>query len=474
MENLLARGSAEGRGEQWLDNDRSPSAHGIVRGALTWHLYLLLGFFQLIVNLQGNIFPFLKVELDVSYRTIGFHSSAFACGIILVGLFGARMTRRFGRRRMLMAGVSGFAAAALLLCLASAAPVSLASFALLGAAGAFIPTIMFATLADVHGERRTIAFNESTAIAAIFSIVAPLLTGLCVYAGLGWRSAVLVGVTFGVAVLVSFRRVDVPEPAVVTTASTAKLPPAYWAYWTAVAFGIATEFCIFLWAPTFLEGVVGLSAASAATAAVAFAVAMAVGRLAGSRLARVIAAPRLFVATMAVVLLGFLLYWGIGDPAVVIVGLFVLGLGISLIYPLAFGQAIGAVAAGQRDGASARVAIAAGVAVLTMPALLGELAGRFGLHERPFARADVGRRGTRRLRHRRNAGEVGRPSVRFGRRTRALRWFSPTGSRLEADSMQVPEPHKRRVTASPGLNSDQSSVRNVSVTTVAGLPDPLK
>ena len=35
--------------------------------------------------------------------------------------------------------------------------------------------------------------------------------------------------------------------------------------------------------------------------------------------------------------------------------------------------------ADQRDKASARTAIAAGVAVLTMPALLGDLAGRVGL-----------------------------------------------------------------------------------------------
>ena len=62
------------------------------------------------------------------------------------------------------------------------------------------------------------------------------------------------------------------------------------------------------------------------------------------------------------------------------VGLFVLGLGISLFYPLIFGQALGAVSAAQHDRASARGAIAAGVAVLTMPGLLGELAGRAGLH----------------------------------------------------------------------------------------------
>ena len=130
-----------------------------VRGALTWHLYLLIGFFQLIVNLQGNIFPFLKVEFDVSYRTIGLHPSAFACGVCLVGIFGPRIIGAFGRRRMLILGAGGVAAAVVLLCLARSAPVSIASFALLGLSAAFIPTAVFATLADVHGERTPVAFN---------------------------------------------------------------------------------------------------------------------------------------------------------------------------------------------------------------------------------------------------------------------------------------------------------------------------
>jgi MFS transporter, DHA1 family, inner membrane transport protein len=331
-------------------------------------------------NLQGNIFPFLRVEPDISYPTIGLHPTASACGIILVGLLGPRVISRFGRRRMLMMGVFGFATAAVLLCLASTAPVSIASFALLGMSGAFIPVIAFSTLADVHAEKRAVAFNEATAIASIFGILAPILTGLCVYAGLGWRSAVLVGVAYGVAVLASLARVGVPAFDPGTNASTGMLPPAYWAYWTAVAFGIATEFCVLLWAPTFLEDVVGLSSAPAATAAVAFAIAMAVGRLAGSRIVRVIAVPPLYVASVAVALVGFLFYWGTNGAVVAIAGLFVLGIGISLFYPLAFGQAMGATAVAQRDRASARTAIGAGVAVLTMPGLLGELAGRVGLH----------------------------------------------------------------------------------------------
>jgi hypothetical protein len=55
---------------------------------------------------------------------------------------------------------------------------------------------------------------------------------------------------------------------------------------------------------------VGLSAAHATTAAVAFALALAVGRLAGSRIVGVISTPSLFVASAVVALVGFLIHWG--------------------------------------------------------------------------------------------------------------------------------------------------------------------
>jgi fucose permease len=59
--------------------------------------------------------------------------------------------------------------------------------------------------------------------------------------------------------------------------------------------------------------------------------------------------------------------------------LFVLGLGVALLYPLTLGFAIGA--AGDRgDTASARFMLAAGLAIASMPVVLGALADEVGLH----------------------------------------------------------------------------------------------
>jgi MFS transporter, DHA1 family, inner membrane transport protein len=141
---------------------------------------------------------------------------------------------------------------------------------------------------------------------------------------------------------------------------------------------IAIEFCILLWAPEFLQQVVGLSATSAAAAAAVFGLAMLTGRTAAGSLLRIIAAQRLFPLALLVTCLGFLIYWGVPRPPAAIVGLFVLGLGVALLCPLTLGLAMGA-AGSRADTASARAALAGSLGILVTPALLGSLADKVGL-----------------------------------------------------------------------------------------------
>jgi predicted MFS family arabinose efflux permease len=234
-------------------------------------------------------------------------------------------------------------------------------------------------LADLHGERRNIAINESSAINYGLAVLAPLLTSLCISLSLGWRSAVIIGAALGPGVVLVFRRAILPPPMQPSvTTGRPSLPGAFWAYWSAISFSVAIEFCILLWSPEFLAKIVGLTQASAAAAAGAFVLAMFVGRVFGSFLARSVAVERLLVAQLAVTLIGFLMYWNFSQPLLAIAGLFVLGLGVSILFPLTVGLAIGA-AGTASDAASARATIAFGIALLVTPVLLGSLADRIGL-----------------------------------------------------------------------------------------------
>jgi MFS transporter, DHA1 family, inner membrane transport protein len=337
------------------------------------------GFFTYLLNVQGNIIPFLRSEFQLSYRAVSLHSSALAAGMIVSGLFGDRLLRHCGRRRTLWLGAFGMSAGAAVLGLAPAAWATIGSCALIGTLGALVPMVVITVLADLHGERKNVAFTEASAVSYGFALIAPLVMSLCLALSLGWRIAVLLGMCFGG--LIARWSGRLPSAVLPTTAAVGRitLPAAYWAYWGALGLGAAIEFCILLWAPEFLERVVGLSKAAAAAGAAAFFVAMLLGRTVGSGLIRFITAQRLFPVALTVTVLGFLLYWGLHRPPWAIMGLFVLGLGVALLFPLSFGLAIGTAGA-HAEAATARIAMAVGLAILCMPALLGALADRVGLH----------------------------------------------------------------------------------------------
>jgi len=364
------------------------SAHAVTassdtrRGRATWYSWLLTGFYLYSLNLQGNVVPFLQAEFGLSYRAVSLHSSAIAVGIILVGLFGDRVEARLGRRRTLWLGTGGLAGASTLLCLAPAPWASISACFLMGALGGLLPAIVPAVLADLHGERRAEAYAGQAVVAYVFGLAAPLVAGAAIWAGLGWRAAVLLGAAMGVAIGLAFRRMVLPEVAAPAHAAAPQekrsLPPAYWAYWALIIACCGLEFCLLFWAPSYLERIVGLSPASAATAAAGFPLGMLLGRAALRVLVARIALRRLMIGSLVLVFIGFLIYWGTVWPPAAIAGVFIIGLGVAPLFPLTNAFAVGA-APTMPDLAALRLAIGFGLALLLAPIALGALADEAGL-----------------------------------------------------------------------------------------------
>jgi len=132
------------------------------RDRFTWLAYLLLAFYAYFLNIFGPITPFLKDELKLSYTVSSLHFTAFAVGMLLVGLFGSILIERIGRRRALWLGAFGISASALLL-LAGHSPVFTigASFCM-GLVGSLILVIIPSALSDRHGRRGQWPFRKQT------------------------------------------------------------------------------------------------------------------------------------------------------------------------------------------------------------------------------------------------------------------------------------------------------------------------
>ena len=248
----------------------------------------------------------------------------------------------------------------------------------MGLGGGLVPSVVPAVMADLHGEQRGKAFAEQAILAYTFAIVGPLSTGFFVSQGLGWRPAVLIGVVLGFSLIFLFRNIAIPERPPASAITSRRLPATFWAYFCLLGFSCALEFSVLLWAPSFLERVIGLSAPVAATAAAGFFVGVLVGRIALRVLVQKIEPRVILFSGFAIGLVGFLLYWGVGQPWAAITGIFMLGLCVAPQYPLTMALGLGA-AKGASDVAGARFALAFGLAVLIAPAALGAFADLVGL-----------------------------------------------------------------------------------------------
>jgi fucose permease len=348
------------------------------RDLITWAGYLSLAIFTFFLNIQGNILPFLRDAFGLGYRMVTLHPAAVAMGLILCGLFADRAITALGRRRAIAVGLVGLAAGAGLVIVAPSPVVSIAGCLLMGLIGGLILACVPSLLVDRHGADASAAIGEANGICYAASLLATLSTGLFVMIGLGWRSSLLLGIVLVVASLVAFRSHPLPDPVRSDAVVGGRLPAAYWFHWSALVGFVGFEQSILVWTPTVLESLKGLERSTAAMGAGLFSAGMLIGRMSAVPLLARVAPERVIDRSLLLVFPAFLLFWGVPTPALCLVGLFCLGLGTALLYPLILAGAIG-LAGPLGTTASARASQASGLAVLTVPLLVGALADRFGL-----------------------------------------------------------------------------------------------
>ena len=365
-----------------MNRARREARDAFARDPATWMTYGLVGYFAFMETVLGPIMPFLKTELGLDYTTASLHFSAFALGAVLLGLFGDRLSGRWGRLASLWGGALAMTVGAVvLISIPSPWGTVPAAFAM-GLCGALVLVTSQALLSDRHGEYGAVAVTESNVTASACSISAPLLVGACAAAGFGWRPALVLpaAALILLAVIFYLRPPDLPRSAAKggeRTESSA-MPPRYWALWALVALGVASEWCVAYWGADFLADGTGLTRPAAATSLTTFFAAMLLGRIASSRLARVLPPTTLLAATLCLALVGFPLFWFSPGSVLTLIGLFITGLGIGGVYPLGISAAIATVPE-KTDAAAARLAIGGGGAILVAPFVLGALADRIGI-----------------------------------------------------------------------------------------------
>jgi Major Facilitator Superfamily. len=153
-------------------------AQTFYRNRFTWLAYLILALYSYFLNIIGPITPFLKDELKLSYTISSLHYTAFAFGILLVGLVGHFLIERAGRWLSLWIGAIGLSLGAVLLIVGRTPVITIGASFLMGLVGSLILATIPAIISDQYGEMRAVALSEANMICSLVTITAPLMVGL--------------------------------------------------------------------------------------------------------------------------------------------------------------------------------------------------------------------------------------------------------------------------------------------------------
>ncbi|GAA3932192.1 hypothetical protein GCM10023085_11890 [Actinomadura viridis] len=346
----------------------------MTRSPRTLGLYAAMGCLGYLLAALGAILPELRAERGLPRSEAALYPSAFALGLVLVGLLGHRPAPKAGRYA-LPAALTALVGGAALLALGDGRLTGGTGALVLGLGGAGLVQLVPAALRETGDARAgAVAIGEANAVSSAASVLAPLLVGFALAHGLGWRAA-FAGLPLAAAVLpviVLLRHGTPPAPAGPDPPAGRRAPALFRSRWVDLVLAVSVEFCVLFWAADFLHTIKGLERETATTASAAFVLGMAAGRATTGRAVR-LGQDRLLTGATAVAALGFAVFWTVPAPALAVGGLLLTGLGVALLYPLILAQALAAWP-GRPAHAAARCALASGVAIGTGPPLLGALA----------------------------------------------------------------------------------------------------
>lgn len=159
--------------------------------------------------------PRIGADLHTGLAGLQWVVDAYLVALSALVLLGGALGDRYGRRRMLLAGVYGFTVASLLAGLAPSIELLVLARGLQGIASALlVPGSLALLTSSLHPDDRARGVGAWSGLSGVAGALGPLLGGWLVDA-LSWRFVFLINVPVALAVVVAAR--GIPEPVISTT-----------------------------------------------------------------------------------------------------------------------------------------------------------------------------------------------------------------------------------------------------------------
>lgn len=355
---------------------------------ITWISYIQVSLFAFFLYGFGATQALLRDEQGTSRTVASLHATVFALANVITGLFIPRLIARWGRGRVIRYAIFVMSLGIAVYTAPGGLPVTLIGVALVACGGVSLIATANAFILDYQGQAGPAALTQANALAALFGFVVPLVIGITTAVALGWRTGLWALI---VALLISellrertnptprVERADEPSVSVPVIDEKVQMPRRFWWSLAVVALLLATEFTLTLWSADLLRERAGLDAAAAAASLAAVTGGMFIGRLFGSRLAQTWSVDRLLTTSILLALAAFAVAWLSTETIIILVALFVVGLGIAVHWPIGVSRAV-ASSGGLIDRASGLSSVAAGAASGIAPFILGAMSDTIGFH----------------------------------------------------------------------------------------------
>lgn len=370
--------------EPWLEGPDEPPVIKPHRDRVTRIAYTQLALFAWLMYAFGATNALLRDDQGTSRTLSGLHSTSLAVSGILAGLIASSIVSRWGRGRVLRLASAGLVLGIVVYTWpATSYPLSMTGAFLCGFFGTLVVIAINAFLLDHQGAAGPATLTEANALASVSGLLGPLAVGIGAATIFGWRMGLVV-VAFGFVLVEIWRGRDVAAFGAAGAERHEEhralpLPRrVYWSFALIMCF-LGTEMSAVYWSADLLRERAGFGAAAAAAALAAVTGGMAVGRYAGSRLARSIPGERLLRLSVVIALIGFALMWVPTFGGIIILGMFVTGMGLGVQWPLGVSRAVHE-SGGMTDRAAALCSVFGSIAIAIAPFALGALADSIGFH----------------------------------------------------------------------------------------------
>ncbi len=319
----------------------------------------------------GAATAFIAVTLSLSETQAGLHSSAMAAGMIVAGLAGERFDRWLGVHRAHYLAMGLLAVSLVVLALAPVLTLTLLASLGIGLGAGTMFGHVNQTLGRGGGAVARVQLTRSAFVAKAAQLMAPVAIGVGIALGLDWQF-VIVPVLLLVAGLTVWARSGGPDAAM--HIELGRLPRAFWLPWFLTVSVIGMEFFVVVWGGTLVESRTGVSLADATLTISAFIAGMIAGRAVMSVRTMGRLDPMLVIRVgIVVTFVAVVVVWLSGDYLVSAGGMLLAGFGVGILYPPCASITLAA-APDRPAAASARLVLAAGLAILVAPLLLGVVA----------------------------------------------------------------------------------------------------